>query len=156
MCGLAHPRQPISRPTPGQRERLYPIQQMDAADYLFGAYFACRAVSNSTSNAGTVVFPVVGRAGGGRFIMTTCHRSHSDVESAPDVERRAWALINNHSHFRGRAKMFDFVYRDHVLTLRGCVPSFYLKQVLQTAIRDLDGVRLIDNHVEVMPCDGLG
>ena len=75
---------------------------------------------------------------------------------ARDVEQCDWAVINDHSHFRGRAKKFDFVYRDHVLTLRGSVPSFYLKQVLQTAVRNLDGVRQVDNRVQVMPSDGLG
>jgi len=33
---------------------------------------------------------------------------------------------------------------------------FYLKKLVQTAVRDLDGVGLIDNHVQVIPSDGLG
>jgi len=40
--------------------------------------------------------------------------------------------------------------RQRVLVLRGRVPSFYLKQVVQTVVRDLlsDGL-VIDNQVEV-------
>ncbi len=89
-------------------------------------------------------------------MVTACFRSQRGVELARDIEKRAWARINNHSHFRGRAKNFEVEYRDHVLTLRGAVPSFYLKQVLQTAVRDLECVRLVDNHVQVIPSDGLG
>ena len=38
---------------------------------------------------------------------------------------------------------------EDVLTLRGHVPTFHLKQVAQTLIRDLDGVGGIDNQLEV-------
>ncbi len=36
-----------------------------------------------------------------------------------------------------------------VLTLRGHVSSFHLKQVAQTLVRDLDGVGEINNRLEV-------
>lgn len=41
------------------------------------------------------------------------------------------------------------------LTLRGCVPSFYLKQVLQEAIRGIDGIDQICNEVDVVNSTGL-
>ena len=34
-------------------------------------------------------------------------------------------------------------------------PSFYLKQVLQTLLRNLDGVKQIDNQVDVVTSTGL-
>ena len=37
-------------------------------------------------------------------------------------------------------------FHDGVLTVCGSVPSFYLKQVAQTALRDVDGVASIDNQ----------
>jgi CheY-like chemotaxis protein len=40
--------------------------------------------------------------------------------------------------------------RDGVLTLRGCLPSYYLKQVAQSAVAGLDGVTRIDNRIEVL------
>jgi hypothetical protein len=89
-------------------------------------------------------------------MVTTRFRLQEGVKLARDIEERAWSRINNHSQFRGRAKNFEVEYRDHVLTLRGAVPSFYLKQVLQTAVGDLEGVRLVDNNVQVIPSDGLG
>jgi hypothetical protein len=45
--------------------------------------------------------------------------------------------------------------KDGVLTLRGRVESFYLKQVLQTRLRDLEGVTRIENQVEVVSSAGL-
>ena len=41
-------------------------------------------------------------------------------------------------------------YEKGVLTLRGRVATFYLKQVLQTLLMDLDGVPQVDNEVEVV------
>lgn len=40
-------------------------------------------------------------------------------------------------------------FHDGVLTLRGWLPSFYEKQVAQSTVADLDGVRQIVNEVEV-------
>ena len=66
------------------------------------------------------------------------------------MERRARALVEAHSHFVGRARLFEFQYSEEVLVVRGSVPTFYLKQVLQSVLKDLDGVRLIDNQVTVV------
>jgi osmotically-inducible protein OsmY len=89
-------------------------------------------------------------------MVSALPRFRCDAEFARDIEQQARALISDHSHFRGRAKNFELTYRDHVLTLRGRVPTYYLKQVLQTVVRDLDGVQSVDNRVEVIPSDGLG
>jgi hypothetical protein len=67
----------------------------------------------------------------------------------------ARALLTRHSHFHGRAEHFRFFEANGVLEVRGCVPSFYLKQVLQTVLSDLDGVCWIDNQVEVVSPRGL-
>jgi osmotically-inducible protein OsmY len=39
-----------------------------------------------------------------------------------------------------------------VLVLRGCLPSYYLKQVAQEAVASLAGVEAVDNQIEVLPC----
>ena len=44
---------------------------------------------------------------------------------------------------------------DDTLILRGEVPSFYLKQVLQTLLTQVDGVSRIDNRVDVTSSTGL-
>jgi hypothetical protein len=71
------------------------------------------------------------------------------------LEHEARTLIEKHSHFVGRGCLFEFQLSEGVLIVRGNVPTFYLKQVLQTALKNLDGVRLIDNQVVVGWTDGL-
>jgi hypothetical protein len=64
-------------------------------------------------------------------------------------------VVARHGHFRGRLEMFQFVQCEDVLVVRGAVPSFYLKQVLQSVLKCLESVRRIDNQVVVVSCDGL-
>ena len=37
-----------------------------------------------------------------------------------------------------------------VMVLRGCLPSYYLKQVAQEAVAALEGVERIDNQIQVV------
>jgi len=39
--------------------------------------------------------------------------------------------------------------RDGVLTLRGCLPTYYLKQVAQAVVVAIEGVRQVVNEIEV-------
>jgi hypothetical protein len=40
-------------------------------------------------------------------------------------------------------------FESGVLHLRGCVPTYYLKQVAQSLVGDLDGVIQVNNQLEV-------
>jgi osmotically-inducible protein OsmY len=40
--------------------------------------------------------------------------------------------------------------RGGVLVLRGCLPSYFLKQVAQEAVARLEGVRAVDNQIQVV------
>jgi hypothetical protein len=77
------------------------------------------------------------------------------MQSGQTIEQRAQVLLSQHSHFRGRANSFDFEYCDDVLIVRGCVPTFYLKQLLQTALKEFEGVTWIDNQVDVVASRGV-
>ena len=44
---------------------------------------------------------------------------------------------------------------DGHLTLRGCVPNFYLKQVLQELLHGIGRVKLITNSVDVVSSTGM-
>jgi hypothetical protein len=72
-----------------------------------------------------------------------------------DLQRAAYETVAAHGHFRGRVDQFQFVQCDDGLVVRGRVPSFYLKQVLQTALLNMSGVHWIDNQVDVVSCYGL-
>jgi hypothetical protein len=87
--------------------------------------------------------------------MERCETLHSGNEKGSDeIARRAYEILDLHAHFRGRAAHFDFTFREDVLIVRGAVPSFYLKQVLQSVLKDIEGVRVIENQVHVMSAVG--
>jgi hypothetical protein len=41
--------------------------------------------------------------------------------------------------------------REGVLVLRGCLPTYYLKQVAQQAVAHLEGVKGVENQIQVVP-----
>ena len=45
-------------------------------------------------------------------------------------------------------------YQGGVLVLRGCLPTYYLKQVAQAVVARVEGVRQVVNDIEVV-CTGL-
>jgi hypothetical protein len=88
--------------------------------------------------------------------MQSFDDSTNDLEtSARTIEQRAHELLSRHSHFRGHAGGFQYECRSGVLIVRGCVPTFYLKQVLQTALKEVEGVARIDNQVDVISSEGM-
>jgi hypothetical protein len=88
--------------------------------------------------------------------MGTVQPSQRERErSSEDMEQLARTMLDTHSLFTGRARLFEFQYREEVLVVRGSVPTFYLKQVLQSVLKDMDGIRRIDNQVMVDWNDGL-
>lgn len=86
---------------------------------------------------------------------TTRNRIVRQQQALRKVEQCAYEVVDAHPHFHGRAAQFEFACREEVLIVRGLVPTFYLKQVLQTALKGLDGVRIVDNQVTVISPDGL-
>jgi len=52
-------------------------------------------------------------------------------------------------------RFVDCRFQNGVLTLRGRVPSFYLKQMAQSVLANLEGVDRIDNRVDVVSPRGL-
>lgn len=79
----------------------------------------------------------------------------SELNGCAELADRARKQLAQHCQFRRRAAAFAFDVLGDTLVVRGHVPSFYLKQLVQTVLRDLDGVRWIDNQVEVIASDGL-
>ena len=52
-------------------------------------------------------------------------------------------------------KRIRWKLQNRCLTLRGAVPTFYLKQVLQTRLNDIPGVDRLVNDVDVISSCGL-
>jgi hypothetical protein len=70
-------------------------------------------------------------------------------------QQRARDLLSRHPHFCGRVDSFEFEWKEDVLVVKGRVPTYYLKQLLQSALKQLDGVR-IDDRVDVARPEGQG
>ena len=64
------------------------------------------------------------------------------------IERRATELLEQHPHFRGRSDLVQFRCTGNILRLGGCLPSYYLKQLAQEAIRGLEQLQ-IQNEILV-------
>lgn len=58
--------------------------------------------------------------------------------------------LERHPHFRGRSTLLEIELIEETIVLSGCLPTYYLKQLLQEVIRLTPAVTTIDNRVTVM------
>jgi hypothetical protein len=58
--------------------------------------------------------------------------------------------LEQHPHFRGRTSLLTIESIDGAIVVSGRLPSYYLKQLLQEAIKEIPDVSQIDNHVDVV------
>ncbi len=72
-----------------------------------------------------------------------------------EIAHRATFHLAQHALFRCHLDSLEIDCREGKLFVGGKLPSFYLKQVLQTILRDVPGVRQIDNRVNVASTSGL-
>ena len=77
------------------------------------------------------------------------------AEVTGDVMESVKGTLSRSCHFTRHWREITCDYEDGVLTLHGNVPSFYLKQVLQSILKDVPGVERIDNRVDVVSAAGL-
>ena len=70
-----------------------------------------------------------------------------DASPRPAVTRRGETVLRSSSYLAVRHLSCD--YHEGVLTIRGRVPTYYLKQVAQSLLGKLEGVEVINNLVEV-------
>jgi osmotically-inducible protein OsmY len=67
---------------------------------------------------------------------------------SPGIAEEAEIRLRSNSYLA--LKNVSCEHSEGVLTLRGCLPSYYLKQMAQTAVARLDGVQRIVNEIEVI------
>jgi hypothetical protein len=73
-----------------------------------------------------------------------------DVNKSPkSLAEKAQALVAAQPYFRGASYPIRIQTFEKVLVISGRVPSFYLKQVLQSELARLDGVERLVNRIEV-------
>jgi len=76
-------------------------------------------------------------------------------EPGHGVLRSARAALEGHVHFRGRADLFVLTAYEDVLVVRGAAPTYYLKQILQAVLGQVEGVTRVDNQVTVINPQGV-
>ena len=72
-----------------------------------------------------------------------------------EIVASAQCRLERHFMFKGHNSGLSLSCQAGILRITGKLPSFYLKQVLQTALRDLPGVERIENQVAVVASNGL-
>lgn len=65
------------------------------------------------------------------------------------IEIRVATTIIGHPQLSRLSPQLSFYFTDGCLMIAGQVPSFYLKQVVQEVARKIDGVRTVENRIEV-------
>lgn len=74
------------------------------------------------------------------------------AQRAPSEAARMVRMAQNclrASGYRALAKI-SCEYHEGVLILRGNVPTFYMKQVAQTQVKEMAGVQQVDNRLSVV------
>jgi hypothetical protein len=78
-------------------------------------------------------------------------RNHERTDLASLAKRH----LEGHPHFRGRLAGVRIENRGKTLFLSGRLPSFYLKQLVQEAVRHLPGVQHVRNEIDVVNAYGV-
>jgi len=85
--------------------------------------------------------------------MTTSARTSSDPDRLAAGDCRIRSSVERRLQGSGYNALSrvccDFQRDIGVLHLRGSVPSYYLKQIAQELVVDLEGVRLVNNQINV-------
>lgn len=83
-----------------------------------------------------------------REMVTDSSRSRQSFRTGTPVQEMAESRLRQNGWLMVRELSCQF--RDGVLILRGRLPTDYLKQLAQTAVADLQGVRQIVNEIDVV------
>jgi len=72
----------------------------------------------------------------------------TDYHPPMDLAEWAESLLRSNSYLA--LKNISCVFEVGILTLRGCLPSYYLKQIAQETLAPLEGLAQIDNQIAVV------
>jgi hypothetical protein len=76
--------------------------------------------------------------------------SSDSTRDGTDLTALARDHLERHPHFRGRLAGLRIEHRGRTLFLSGRLPTFYLKQLVQEAVRHLPGVGRVRNEIDVV------
>lgn len=72
-----------------------------------------------------------------------------------DLSDLARHHLEHHPHFRGRVSDVFIEHKGRTLYLTGRLPTFYLKQLVQEAVRHVPGVQHVRNLIDVVNAEGI-
>ena len=72
-----------------------------------------------------------------------------------DLSALARRHLEHHPHFRGRVGDVYIEHQGRTLYLKGRLPTFYLKQLVQEAVRHVPGVQQVRNLIDVVNAEGV-
>lgn len=72
-----------------------------------------------------------------------------------DTLEQVHERLSQSCHFSRHWREIVCDFEDGILTLRGRLPSFYLKQILQSIVKDVPGIARVNNQVDVISAAGL-
>ena len=71
------------------------------------------------------------------------------TSSNSTLRQQAIELLESHPYFKGRSKWIGMEFEKGQIRLKGRLPSFFLKQVVQEILRELPGISRIHNDIVV-------
>jgi osmotically-inducible protein OsmY len=90
--------------------------------------------------------------------MLAIRRPYSGTEKAPasaaaqpPIQELAESKLRGNSYLA--LKNLSCEYEDGTLVLRGCLPTYYLKQLAQETVAHLEGVTRVENQIQVLASD---
>ena len=83
------------------------------------------------------------------------HRPTTASSERSNLSEVARNYLECHPHFRGRVNDVAIEQDGRTLFLTGRLPTFYLKQLVQEAVRHVPGVQQVRNLIDVVSADGV-
>lgn len=77
------------------------------------------------------------------------------TQARNDLATMARQFLDSHPHFRGRTSRISIECDGPTLYLTGGLPTFYLKQLVQEAVRHVPGVQSVVNEIDVVSASGV-
>src|SRR6476646_1979933 len=94
-------------------------------------------------------------AGGTVMQAALMEQSSTQTCERYDLSTLARQHLEHHPHFRGRVSDVFIEHRGRTLLLTGKLPTFYLKQLVQEAVRHVPGVQHVRNLIDVVNPSGV-
>jgi hypothetical protein len=91
----------------------------------------------------------------GNLVMQAALAQRTTPQTRSDLSIIARQYLESHPHFRGRATGVSIAQKGSDLFVTGRLPSFYLKQLVQEALRHVPGVQYVYNQIDVVSSEGI-